>query len=129
MSPSTAGLRLYKFATFLIRHLYDLMNRDNALTAVFHSQVMPLAHHRKSVRHGTTSKRLSTANANQSKFVRTSVSPRPTDVLFLAMSDAIRGSLSFQRMVFTCMNGFPHGHPQAGCVAALQQHVPCLWYG
>ena len=23
----------------------------------------------------------------------------------------------------------PHGHPQAGCVAALQQHVPCLWYG
>ena len=91
MSPSTAGLRLYKFATFLIRHLYDQMNRDNALTAVFHSEVM--------------------------------------QVLFLAMSDAIRGSLSFQRMVFTCMNGFPHGHPQAGCVAALQQHVPCLWYG
>ena len=80
MSPSTAGLRLYKFATFLIRHLYDLMNRDNALTAVFHS-------------------------------------------------DAIRGSLGFQRMVFTCMNGIPHGHPQAGSVAALQQHVPCLWYG
>ena len=42
MSPSTAGLRLYKFATFLIRHLYDLMNRDYALTAVFHSEVMPV---------------------------------------------------------------------------------------
>jgi len=90
MSPSTAGLRLYKFATFLIRHLYDLMNRDNALTAVFHSEVML--------------------------------------VLFLGMSDAIRGSLASQRMVFTCMNGIPHGHPQAGSVAALQQHVPCLWY-